>query len=199
MIIRNAVLSDLDEIILIHKDSFPKGIQTYMGDEYLRRRYRFLIRYSEIKLVSEFDSEVIGFNFSTPKETYKLKNSFYDYVLILLSLLKNSFKTIHILYGRLLLFFGTSSIIKNNFNSEISDIELGYIAISKLRRSTGAGSRLISEFEKIAKKKYNYDSIITRTHNQRLTNFYVSKKKAIIQNQKAINNNYLCTLIWKIK
>ena len=58
---------------------------------------------------------------------------------------------------------------------------------------------MISEFERIANSKFSYNKILTRTHNERLTNFYIENKKASIQKQKLTNNSYTCTLLWEIK
>ena len=75
MIFRTAIHSDVNKIVKIHMQSFPKGIQTYMGYNYLIKKYNFLIMFSELKLVCEVEGEVVGFVFSSPKSDFKLKLS----------------------------------------------------------------------------------------------------------------------------
>tara|TARA_B100000787_G_C16199093_1_gene303430 strand:+ start:10117 stop:10737 length:621 start_codon:yes stop_codon:yes gene_type:complete len=198
MIFRTAVASDLYKIVNIHIESFPNGIQTYMGDTYLRQKYYFLIMFSEVKLVCEINAEVVGFSFSSPKPDFKLKLSFKHYFQITLSLIKNISIVSKLFYGRLQLSFTKNLANSNQFLLE-SNIELGYIAVSKTKRSIGLGAKLISEFERIAKSKLGYNKILTRTHNERLTNFYIENKNALIQKRKSSSDSYTCTLLWKIK
>jgi hypothetical protein len=198
MIFREAFPSDLYKIVKIHLESFPKGIQTYMGDTYLRQKYYFLIMFSEVKLVCEINGEVVGFSFSSPKPDFKLKLSFNHCFQIILSLIKNTLVVSKLLYGRLQLSFTKNLVNSNQFLLE-NNIELGYIAVSKTKRSIGLGAKLISEFERIANSKFSYNKILTRTHNERLTNFYIENKKASIQKQKSRSDNYSCILLWEIK
>jgi hypothetical protein len=198
MIFRTATPSDIYKIVNIHIDSFPDGIQTYMGGKYLRKKYYFLIMFSEVKLVCEINGEVVGFSFSSPKPDFKLKLSFISYLQIILSLIKNISIVSKLFYGRLQLSFTKNLVNSNQFLLE-NNIELGYIAVSKTKRSIGLGAKLISEFERIANSKFCYNKILTRTHNKRLTNFYIENKKALIQKQKLTNDSYICTLLWEIK
>ena len=198
MIFRTATPSDIYKIVNIHIDSFPDGIQTYMGDTYLRKKYHFLIMFSEVKLVCEINREVVGFSFSSPEPDFKLKYSFISYLQIASSLIKNTLVVSKLLYGRLQLSFTKNLVNSNQFLLE-NNIELGYIAVSKTKRSIGLGAKLISEFERIANSKFSYNKILTRTHNERLTNFYIENKKASIQKQKLTNNSYTCTVLWEIK
>lgn len=198
MIFRTAIHSDIYKIVNIHLHSFPKGIQTYMGRNYLTKKYNFLIMFSELKLVCEIEGEVVGFVFSSPKPDFNFKLSLKNYFQIILSLLDNNLIVLKLFYGRLQLFLIKNKVNTNEFLKKKS-IELGYIAVSKTKRSVGLGSKLIDEFERIARTKFNYTKIITRTHNERLTNFYLENKKALIQTQKSINDNYTCTLFWIIK
>ena len=154
--------------------------------------------FSELKLVCEVEGEVVGFVFSSPKSDFKLKLSSKNYFKIILSLIKNIVIVLKLFYGRLQLYFIKSLVNSKEFLNK-RNIELGYIAVSKSKRSMGLGAKLIREFELIARTKFNYTKIITRTHNERLTNFYLENKKALIQTQKSINNNYTCTLLWTIK
>lgn len=198
MIFRTATPSDVYEIVNIHLDSFPDGIQTYMGERYLSKKYQFLIMFSEVKLVCEINKEIVGFCFSAPDSDFKLKYNFINYLQIVSSLIKNILVVSKLLLGRIRLSLTKNLVNSNQFLLD-NNIELGYIAVSKTKRSIGLGAKLISEFERIAISKLGYNKILTRTHNQRLTNFYIENKKASIQKQKSINNNYSCTLIWDIK
>ena len=84
MIFRTAVASDLYKIVNIHIESFPNGIQTYMGDTYLRQKYYFLIMFSEVKLVCEINAEVVGFSFSSPKPDFKSNKKYFNCIEIIL-------------------------------------------------------------------------------------------------------------------
>lgn len=197
MIFRTATPSDLNKIVNIHIESFPDGIQTYMGDMYLRKKYHFLIIFSEVKLVCEIDGEVYAFSFSSPKHDFKLKLSFISYLQIILSLIKNISIVLKLFFRRLQLFF-SKNLVNLNLSLLENNIELGYIAVSKTKRSIGLGAKLINEFERISNIKFGYKKIFTRTHNERLTNFYLDKKKAFILKQKFTINSYTCTLLWEI-
>jgi len=198
MIFREAVSPDIYSIVNIHIDSFPDGIQTYMGNTYLRKKYHFLIMFSEVKLVCEINGEVVAFCFSSPKPNFKLKLGFLSYLQIILSLVKNTSIVSKLLFGRLQLSFAKNLVKSKQFLLE-NNVELGYIAVSQTKRSFGLGAKLISEFERIASSKFSYNKIITRTHNDRLTNFYVKNKEALIQKEKLTNDSYTCTLLWEIK
>ena len=198
MIIRTASLLDINDIINIHIESLPKGIQTYMGLSFLRQKYYFLIMFSEVKLVCEINGEVVGFSLSSPKSEFKLKLKLKHFLKISLNLIKNISIVLKLFYGRFLLFI-TKDSISNKDKLNVNNIELGYISISKSKRSMCIGTLLIDEFENTAKNEFNYTKIKTRTHNERLTNFYLLNKNATIQKQKSSGHNYTCTLIWNIK
>lgn len=126
MIFRTASISDLSKIINIHIESFPNGLQTYMGNTYLIEKYSFLIKFSEVKLVCEINREVVGFSFSSPKPHFKLKLSFKHYFQTTLSLIKNISILSRLFYGRIQLYF-TKNLVNSKQFLLRSNIELGYI------------------------------------------------------------------------
>lgn len=192
---REATFVDLNQIIQIHKDSFPEGIQTYLGNKYLRILYSSLIDSSEINIVCESQGKVIGFSFSPPNKMnwIKLISSFFIFPFCIKK--KDFIKILKLIKERFELYFVKSNDqLINNYPK--NSIELAYIAISKSFRSLGLGSLMINEFEK--KALLNYNKIITRTHNKRLTEFYLKIKKAKIYKLKSNKNAYTCTLIWNL-
>lgn len=192
--LRQAESSDIVKIIDIHKESFPEGIQTFIGSYYLEFLYKNLIDNSEIALVCEIDSNIVGFAISSNRKNKK-KLMFQS----LKGVLINFPQVLKVLLKRVLFLFqsGSEFISENCYNQK--NIELGYIAVSENFRSGGIGNKLISEFEQIAINKVKVNSIITRTHNKQFTNYYLQKKQAHILKLKENNFGYSCILCWEIK
>jgi len=69
---------------------------------------------------------------------------------------------------------GTPTIEAGN-----KDIELSHIALAPDFRSLGIGSELVHYFEKEVRVR-GFNSIISRTHNEALSDYYIREKAASV-------------------
>lgn len=198
MKIREPRLSDVPSIVRIHLRSFPRGFKSYFGSRYLENMYNDLVSCAHVGLVVEdSDSVVRGFVFSDKSPSMRGNVSLSILLSIFTQLLAKSPTFIPILTSRLLLFF------KVKVSSEISEatdaIELAYIAVDDELRSQGIGRKLISVFEDNALNAEAYQKCRTRTHNSRLTEYYIKNKNAKIIYEVESGRDYTCLLQWDLK
>lgn len=198
MKIRKATDSDVENIIRIHMNSFPRGLMTFMGTKYLERTYMGLVRHSEIGLVCEDESYVVrGFVFSKPPGPSFSRFNLKLGISILFSLIKNFWTLMPLLLSRIHLFLMSYIQLKKVVYA--SDfLELAYIAIDESLRSNGIGRELIKAFEQEANSILGYTLCSTRTHNERLTAFYIKNKKATVLFKIKNRNDYSCVLCWNL-
>lgn len=198
MKIRTATDSDVENIVRIHLNSFPRGLMTFMGPKYLERTYKGLVRHSEIGLVYEDEFYVVkGFVFSRPSCPAFSRFNLKLCISIIFSLLKNIWTLVPLLVSRihlvLMSFFLRKKVV---YTSE--SLELAYIAIDESLRSKGIGRELIKAFEQEAHSILGYTQFSTRTHNERLTAFYIKNKKATVLLKIQNRNDYSCVLCWNL-
>ena len=60
--IRPMDITDLPEVVMIHRDSFPESRSTTLGDAFLCKMYRWYVTYyPELAMVASTNSGVVGF------------------------------------------------------------------------------------------------------------------------------------------
>lgn len=198
MSIREARIEDVLEIVRIHLVAFPRGLLSFFGESYLIQMYKKLVADSEIGLVVvDSDSVVRGFVFS--ECDFSAKDVMTPGVLraILANISACLFVFLPIVISRMYLMIKVFFLSGKKAPNALS-IELAYIAMDANLRSQGIGRSLIQAFENIAMTEKGYSECNTRTHNSRLTNFYVKNKGAEILYEVNTWQDYSCVLKWSL-
>ena len=160
----NATEQDLLEIALIHKKSLAIGVLSNCGIDFLVRMYSSILQTSSnAMVVAKIDGKVVGFIVGLVKDVSPLASLDLKALLIYLF---NCFRKPY-------LFFSTLKLLRHlkYDKNRPGDVEISHFAVDNRYRGMGIGSGLISIIEdKVVES--GSDSIFTRTHNDRLIEFY---------------------------
>ncbi|MEY8241383.1 MAG: GNAT family N-acetyltransferase [Cycloclasticus sp.] len=168
---RQMELSDVDEIVEIHLQSFEDGILTAFGKYFLSKMYELYLRKGNYGCVVTSSNKVIGFCLGTSNAVNLTKILNLRLVLnFIWSLLLKPRMLLRVLSG----LNGVPSIEVGN-----KDIELSHIALAPNSRSLGIGSELVHYFE-VEVRARGFCGIITRTHNEALSDYYIREKAASV-------------------
>ncbi len=168
---RQMELNDVDAIIEIHLQSFEDGILTAFGKHFLSKMYELYLRKGNYGCVVTSSSKVIGFCLGTSNAVNLTK--ILDLRLIL-NIIRSLLLKPQILLRLLSGLNGAPTIEAGN-----KDIELSHIALAPDFRSSGIGSELVHYFEEEVRARGFY-SIISRTHNEALSDYYIREKAASV-------------------
>ncbi len=168
---RQMELNDVDEIVEIHLQSFEDGILTAFGKYFLSKMYELYLRNGNYGCVVTSSGKVIGFCLGTSNAVNLTK--ILDLRLIF-NLIRSLMLKPRILLRLLSGLNGTPTIEAGN-----KDIELSHIALAPDFRSLGIGSELVHYFEKEVRVR-GFNSIISRTHNEALSDYYIREKAASV-------------------
>lgn len=196
--IRKVESADIEAITSIHIASFPRGILTFLGKKFLANLYEMLRKNAKIGLVAEGESGILGYVFSSA--TIPLSKLLRMSILpsVIASLLLNLPRLIPLIKSRLDLAL-KSRFFNHKVKLNIEAIELSYIAVDQSIRSKGLGAELIESFEFSAQKNFDIYIYTTRTHNERLTNYYLKSKNAKIIDMVKNKKDYSCNIHWEKK
>jgi len=174
MIIKAANLSDIKEVVKIHKAAFKEFFMTQLGAEFLKRYYCFVLIYPmSLFLVAEDHGKIVGFvaGFLEPGHFYAFlkRNKISIAKAVIPSLIRNP---------KLLMKF-CANIWRVNKNSsyETKNIcELASVAVDPNYSGRGLGKKLVKAFLNEAEKlgaEYVYLTTDAR-NNDYVNNFYKS-------------------------
>lgn len=175
MIIREALLSDLSEIVRVHQSAFPGFFLTDMGPAFLKAYYRTVLNYeSSICLVAEADSQLVGFAVGAlcPSRFYEVMSHSKRRMLIpiVMGVLRNPQ-----LLRRVLLNMRRVSHTDQSSSPTTEDTcELTSIGVDRGISRRGTGRALMSEFVQQA-KNLNASVIVLTTdseENEAVNSFY---------------------------
>ena len=178
----------LKQIHKIHLENLPNDIFPRFGLELMEKYFNYLLKYNRGKIIiARSNKKIIGF---IVLKIYKIKMIKFLDTQSLLKFLVSSFQNRKIF---LRLIYQLLIIIKSPKKS----CEIEFFVVSKKYRSKGVGRRLIEICEKIGIKS-KLQNIWTKTHNQKLANFYIKKKKAkIFKKYEIFDHNYFY-VYWKL-
>jgi len=186
---RQMELSDVDEIVEIHLQSFEDGILTAFGKYFLSEMYELYLRKGNYGCVVTSSNKVIGFCLGTSnavnlREILDLR--------LVLNLMRSLILKPRILLRLLSGLNGTPTIEAGN-----KDIELSHIALAPDFRSLGVGSELVYYFEEEVRAR-GFNSIISRTHNGALSDYYIREKAASVVSRFNRSGVVYTVLKWKL-
>jgi len=187
---REMEIKDVDAIVDIHLKSFQGGILAAFGVRFLKRMYCLYLRSGNYGCVATSEGRVIGYCLGT-SNAVNLRS-----ILDLSAIYKFIFSII--LDPRVLL--GLLSGLKGSPRIQVNDtdIELSHIALDPDFRSLGIGTELVNYFEKAVGAR-GFNSIISRTHNQALSNYYIREKAASVVSKFKRSGVEYTVLKWKLE
>lgn len=186
---------DVKEVVEIHNCELKISVLTLFGSAFLRRMYLVLLKEENWGFVAKLEGNIVGFIFATkPKTSFFKCLSIIDVFFFLINSIRNPIKFISFLNVLKEFYMG---ILKNRTFQKESLIELFNFAIKKDYKSRGIGSELIKKFEFKA-KECGFSHVLTRTHNKKLSDYYIKNKKAtVIKKIKSVIQGSII-LKWKI-
>lgn len=185
----------LKQVSRIHKEQIDVGALDLFGLDFLENMYYFLIK-NEWGYVAKKENEIVGFICASRKKA-SLASCLSIYSIIIFFI--NIFFKFNKFLSFLILFY--KIYIKNSWEKKIfSDkktVELFSIAVKKGYKGKGIGKKLINAFEKKAKIN-GIQYIFTRTHNQKLEEFYYRNKNAFLIEKIPLRTYDLKVIKWRI-
>lgn len=191
--VKYEILTSLSKINLkqlheVHIKNLPNDIFPKFGLEFMSKYFEHLIEYNKGKiLIARINKKIVGFI------VLKFKKNNISKFLNIKSILKFliffiwEYKVIARLVYQLI----------DAVKSPKYSYEIEFFVVSEKYRSKGIGKKLIKKCEKIGLKN-KFQKIWTKTHNQKLVNYYINKKDAkIFKNYKILDYNYYC-VYWKL-
>lgn len=180
------------ELAAIHNLCFADGLLVLFGRSFLIRYYKKHLDNNFGVVVFDLNNRVLGFAVATTKKSSPFSSvKFSSFFSLFLNLVKRPIKT-------------TVSIIGYLFRDQSDDtekyqkqIELSHFAVMPEFQSEGIGKQLIKKFELTCLGK-NYSRITTRTHNDRLANFYKKEKMAKTISTRKEGQTVYYVLTWDI-
>ena len=195
--IEYAELKETDILSLseIHKHELKIGVLTMFGSPFLRQMYLSLLNQGNWGFVAKVEGEIVGYIFATQTEISLLKClSIQSILRFLLNSILNPLK-----FFSFLIAFKESYL--NNSNDKFvpfkTMIELSHFAIKEDWKSKGIGGNLIEKLETKAKES-GFSSVFTRTHNERLSSYYIKSRKAKVLKRLPMASYCSLVLKWKI-
>lgn len=178
VIIRPAILSDMDGMAKCHVASFPEQFMTKMGVVWLRGLYRYFIQHQKgISTVAVSDAgEILGLVVGGGN---CIRNEFLHEALFKYPhLLLWKFLTCSIVRKKLTLELLTKLRFKNKnttSNSQLDESDCGVllsIGVCPDWRGKGIADKLLESFSNTAKKQYDKLRLTVHTDNLRAIAFY---------------------------
>jgi len=196
-IIEYAKLKETDILTVseIHKQELKIGVLSLFGSPFLSQMYLSLLNRGNWGFVAKVKGETVGYIFATQTEISLLKClSIQSIIYFLLNSVLNPLK-----FFSFLIAFKESYL--NNSNDKIipikTMIELSHFAVKEDWKSKNIGENLIKMLEAKAKES-GFSSVFTRTHNERLSSYYIKSRKAKILKRLPMASYVSLVLKWKI-
>ena len=191
MIIRDAALNDLEQIVNVHFFAFPEFFLTSLGRKFLKQYYKIYIKYSHIAFVAEkngvIEGFVVGSNDSTVFYT-DLKKEFLCFILPMLTNLFN-FNLLSKIFKRVY-----SVLFKKKINNSLKSYdelnELTSIGVISNDQNRGVGSLLLAKYEQycIEQKVKGITLTTDADKNEKVLRFYrkfgYSIDQSFVQDEK---------------
>ena len=200
--VRTANIQDVPEVVRVHLDAFPDFFLTRLGPVFLNLMYAAIVQDKfSVFVVAELDSKMIGFSAGAGQQKSQVKRMAFRNFLslfsaVLPSLIRSPIKISYHLICKILSRDGHPEI-------PVNGILLRSIAVGKAALGTGAATKLIYEFENIARNK-KYRSVFLTTDandNDRVNRFYskngYSIESSFIQKPNRVMNFYKKCLLVK--
>ena len=167
----------VEQIVDIFDEELNVSILNLFGKEFIEKMFKSLL-VSNLGFVSISDEtfKVTGFIIMIKKDislfrciTFKSLINFFTKILTNYSNLKAFLISFFKLY-----------LLRNNIkNNDDTAVELSHFAVKDAYKGRGVGSQLVKKLEEQAKTD-GYLRVFTSSHNQRLVDYYLLKKKARI-------------------
>lgn len=185
-----ASAQDLPAIASIHKNSLGVGVLSNCGTSFLVRMYSSIMQLSSnLLVVAKIDGKVVGFIVGMTEKVSPLKS--LNLIAVLIFLL-NCIRKPYLVISAVTVYRNLS---KNQ--DRPGDVEISHFAVNDRYRGRGVGSRLVSIIGDMARDS-GYSSVFTRTHNDRLIEFYRVNFNALEVNRLRTPKVDYVTLKWKI-
>jgi len=174
MIIRNAEIADLSQIVAVHRSAFPSFLMTRLGPLFLMQYYRLVLSYPRrVFLVADTAGTVCGFvaGFVAPSLFYKnLKAAKWR-------LAMSAFAYLAIrpwLWKRVLSSYGQAGRSAAHDGGDGAVAELASLAVAPASKGRGYGQRLVREFNTRAGADGAQRVVLTTDAecNERVNSFY---------------------------
>ncbi len=175
MIIREAVLADLDQIVKVHFSAFQGFFLTSLGGIFLKQYYKIYIKYSHIAFVAEKNGVIEGFVVGSNNSTvfYKdLKKEIFYFIFPMLTNIFN-FNLLSKIFKRVF-----SVLFKKKVNSSLKSYddlnELTSIGVILNDKNRGLGSLLLVKYEQycIENKLKGITLTTDANENDKVLKFY---------------------------
>lgn len=175
MIIREAVLDDLEQLVDVHFSAFSGFFLTSLGRNFLIQYYKIYIKYSHIAFVAEVDNSIEGFVVGSNSSVDFYNDLKKEAVCFFIPILMN-IVNIHLFRKIWSRFF--SIFLKRKVNNSIKAYEnlneLTSIGVNQNDKNRGLGSKLLAEYEDYCIRN-NISGITLTTDaddNDKVLNFY---------------------------
>jgi predicted N-acetyltransferase YhbS len=187
--------TDVLSISEIHKHELEIGVLTLFGSPFLIQMYLSLLSRGNWGFVAKVEGETVGYIIATQTEISLLKClSIQSILRFLLNSVSNPLK-----FFSFLIAFREHYL--NNSNDRIiptrTMIELSHFAIKEDWKSKGIGGNLIEKLEAKA-KGCGFSSVFTRTHNERLSSYYIKNRRAKVLKRLPMASYDSLILKWEI-
>lgn len=189
MILREAKLADLDQIVNVHFLAFPNFFLTCLGSKFLKQYYKIYIKYSHLAFVAEENGFIEGFVVGSNNSVcfYKdLKQEVLHFVFPVLFNLIN-FQLLSKIFKRAI-----SVLFKKKVNRSLKSYEglneLTSIGVTPTVQSKGLGNRLLAKYEQHCVTS-NIEGITLTTdakNNDKVLKFY--KKAGYVIDQTFVQD-----------
>ena len=196
-IIKYAKLKETDILTVseIHKQELKIGVLTLFGSPFLSQMYLSLLNSGNWGFVAKVKGETVGYIFAKQTDISLLKClSIQSIIYFLLNSVSNPLRFVSFLIA-----FKESYL--NNSNDKIipikTMIELSHFAVKEDWKSKRIGENLIEILEAKAKER-GFSSVFTRTHNERLSSYYIKSRKAKVLKRLPTASYVSLVLKWKI-
>ena len=190
-------LTETDAISIseIHKQELDVGVLTLFGSPFLNQMYLNILRGGNWGFVAKVEGETVGYIIATQTKTSLFKCLSIQSILhFLFSSVLNPLK----FFSFLIAF---REYYLNNSYDKIKPtktiIELSHFAIIEDCKSKGIGENLIKKLEAKAKGS-GFSSVFTRTHNERLSSYYIKNRKAKVLKRLPMASHNSLILKWRI-
>jgi hypothetical protein len=182
-------------ICKIHQIELKVGILNLFGPKFLENMYISLLRKGNWGFLAKVNDDVIGFIFAT-KYQLSLINCLCSHSLfcLLINLLRNPLKLISFIMAIRHSYFGKQN---EKIISTENMIELSHFAVREEWKGFGVGKILVEKLENKASQG-GFNFVFTRTHNERLSKYYINKKNAFLITTHLLGSYETSVLKWKI-
>lgn len=188
-------ISDTKQIAEIHFEELGDGVISLFGYEFVKRLYINLLEAGNWGFLAKDKNDVVGFIIATRVEV-KLQKclTISSVAFFILESIRRPSK-----FYSFLIAFREFFLLKEKAQIKPTNtfIELSHFAVRGHYKGGGIGRTLIQMLEERAREK-GILSIFTRTHNKKLSEYYIRTKEAKILKSIPFKGHESIMLEWKI-